>query len=52
MLAEQMEVSVQQFFLVKEVSKEKERRIEGPEGKEGKRRIHCQEPLAGASQIT
>ena len=33
-------------------SKEKKRRIVGPEGKKRKRRIHCQELLAGASQIT
>ena len=43
---------VQQFCWKREVSKKKERRIEGPAAKERKRRIHCQEPLVGASQVT
>ena len=44
---------VQQFCWKRELeSKKKEKRVEGPVAKERKRRIHCQEPLGGASQVT
>ena len=43
---------VQQFCWKREESKTKERRVEGPVAKERKRRIYCQEPLLGASQVT
>jgi len=41
---------MQQFCWIREVSKKKERRVEGPVAKERKRRIHFKESLVGAAK--